>query len=260
MLTLDFVGYGLSRFCVSARYTCPMAKRKSTEVVAESVYGDEVVAAAPAVKHRRLRLSFNSPVVLAFALISLIALGLAHLPGNWTMRLFSVYRSPLTDWLTYPRFFLHVLGHADLSHYLSNLMLLLVLGPPLEAHYGSRTMIEIMAVVALVSGLVNFIFFPGSALLGASGIVFAFIILASMAGMKYGTIPITMIFAVLLWIGTEVWNMVTVTNNVSELTHIVGGAVGAILGFALARRMRPNDTPAVRSELPSADLPYSAPH
>ncbi|MDR2703317.1 MAG: rhomboid family intramembrane serine protease [Cellulomonadaceae bacterium] len=195
----------------------------------------EVVAVK---KQRGLRVSFNSPVILTFALISLLALGLGYLPGDITRRLFSVYRSPFTDWLTYPRFFLHVLGHANLSHYVSNLMLLLVLGPPLEAHYGSRTLVEIIAIVALVSGLVNFIFFPGAALLGASGVVFAFIVLASMIGMRHGTIPLTMIFAVLLWIGTEVWNMIFVTNNVSELTHIIGGAVGAALGFALARRFR----------------------
>jgi len=245
-----------------------MAKKKTATsgvvanngVVAETVYsndiipaysGDVVPTSTKVVEKRRrgLRVSFNSPVVLGFALISLIALGLAYLPGDWTMRLFAVYRAPLTDWMTYPRFFLHVLGHANLQHYLSNLMLLLVLGPPLEAHYGSRTMIEIIAVVALVSGLVNFIFFPGSALLGASGVVFAFIVLASMAGMKHGTIPLTMIFAVILWIGTEVWNMITVTNNVSELTHIIGGAVGAALGFALARRNRPVDPSPKQPEL-----------
>jgi len=238
-----------------------MAKKRTSSdgIVAESIYqtedsySTEVVAGSPPPKRRRLRLSFNAPVVIAFALISLLALGLSYLPGNWNMRLFAVYRAPFTDWLTYPRFFLHVLGHANIQHYLSNLMLLLVLGPPLEAHYGHRTLIEIMAIVALVSGLIQFIFFPGTALLGASGIVFAFIVLASMIGMQRGTIPLTMIFAVLLWVGTEVWNMFAVTNDVSELTHIVGGTVGAILGFVLAKRSQTPEDGDV-----DTDLPYDA--
>jgi len=225
-----------------------MAKKRASDtgIVSESIYSsDDLYAGAAATEspvphRRRLRLSFNAPVVIAFALISLLALGLSYLPGNWNMRLFAVYRAPLTDLLTYPRFFLHVLGHANIQHYLSNLMLLLVLGPALEAHYGHRTLIEIMAVVALVSGLIQFVFFPGTALLGASGIVFAFIVLASMIGMERGTIPLTMIFAVLLWIGTEVWNMFALQNDVSELTHIIGGAVGAVLGFLLARRTQPD--------------------
>ena len=222
----------------------------------DSSYVTETSAVAAVPKRRRLRLSFNAPVVLIFALLSLLALGLSYLPGNWNARLFSVWRSSLTDFWTYPRFFLHVLGHGNLQHYISNLMLLLVLGPPLESHYGHRTLIEIMAIVALVSGLVQFIFFPGTALLGASGIVFAFIVLASMAGMQQGTIPLTMIFAVLLWIGTEVWNMIALDNNVSELTHIVGGTVGAILGFALARRS--GKTPDVDQLTTGSDYPYNA--
>ena len=70
------------------------------------------------------KIQYNSPAVLTFALLSLLALVLGKATGGWlTAKLFCVYRSPLTDLLTYPRFFLHVLGHSGWSHYSGNILL-----------------------------------------------------------------------------------------------------------------------------------------
>ena len=185
----------------------------------------------------RLRIQYNAPVVLTFALISLGALGLDFLTNGWTtMHLFCVYRSPLTDPLTYVRMVGHVLGHSGYAHYLGNMMLLLVVGPPLEEKYGSRRLLFCILITALVSGLVQFIFFPGAALLGASGIVFMMIVLSSLAGMRNGAIPLTLILVVVLYLGGEVVDSVTVQDNVSHLTHIVGGLCGAALGFSMSRQ------------------------
>ena len=64
-------------------------------------------------RKRVVRIQYNSPVVLSFSLLCLGALALGWLTGGWsTVRLFSVYRSPASDLLTYPRFILHVLGHS----------------------------------------------------------------------------------------------------------------------------------------------------
>ena len=51
------------------------------------------------------KVQYNSPVVLDFALLALLALVLGKATGGWlTAKLFCVYRSPLTDLLTYPGF------------------------------------------------------------------------------------------------------------------------------------------------------------
>ena len=92
-----------------------------------------------------------------------------------------------------------------------------------------------VCLAALVSGLVQFLFFPGSALLGASGIVFMMIVLSSLAGMREGAIPLTLILVVFIYLGGEIVDAVTVRDNVSQLTHIVGGLCGAGLGFAMKR-------------------------
>ncbi len=187
-------------------------------------------------KNRTLHLQYNSPVVLSFAIVSLGTLLLNLLTGGRSNRLlFSVYRSSLTDLLTYPRFFLHVLGHANFSHYISNMMLILVVGPPLEEKYGSRSLLWAIAVTALVSGLVHWLFFPGTALLGASGIVFMMIVMSSLAGMKDGAIPITLILVLILYIGGEIVDGVRLSDNVSQLTHVIGGLCGAFLGASLRR-------------------------
>ena len=184
----------------------------------------------------RLRIQYNSPVVLTFSLLSLGALLLGMVTGERsTQLLFCVYRSALTDPLTYARMFGHVLGHVNYSHFISNIMLLLVIGPPLEEKYGSRRLLVCIALTAFVSGLVQFVLFPGTALLGASGIVFMMIVLSSLAGMGERAIPLTLILVVVLYLGGEVVTAATAQDSISQLTHIVGGLCGAILGFAMGR-------------------------
>ena len=141
---------------------------------------------------RKLVIRFNAPATLTFALLALGALLLGQTLGSGvTMKYFCVYRSSLADPLTYLRFFTHVLGHADYSHYMGNMLLLLLVGPPLEEKYGWKKMAWFMAVTALVTGLVQFIFFPHTALLGASGIVFMMIVLSSFTESRGGGIPVT---------------------------------------------------------------------
>lgn len=186
---------------------------------------------------RRLRIQYNAPVILSFALISLCALLLDRATGGLSNRLFfSVYRAPLLDPLVYPRMVTHVLGHVSYAHYLSNMMLFLVVGPPLEEKYGSKKLLFCLFVTALASGLVQFLLFPGTALLGASGEVFMLIILASLAGARNGAIPLTLIVVVILYLGGELVDAVTMQDSVSQLTHIVGGLCGAVLGFSMSRQ------------------------
>ena len=106
----------------------------------------------------------------------------------------------------------------------------------LEEKYGGATLVEAFAIVAVISGLVNIIFFPGTALLGASGLVFMMIILVSASDLRAGEIPISMILVIVIYLGSEVWSMISATDNVSQLTHIIGGLCGALFGGLLNSR------------------------
>ena len=181
---------------------------------------------------KKLVIRFNAPVVLLFALLSLLVLLLDGWTGGVsTTRFFCVYRSSLADPLTYVRFFGHVLGHSGYSHYMNNMLLLLLVGPGLEEKYGSRNLLMTILVTALVTGLVQFIFFPGTALLGASGVVFMMIVLSSFTESRGGGIPVTLILVVIFYLGGEIIDGIRNTDSVSQLTHVVGGVLGMIFGF-----------------------------
>ncbi len=188
---------------------------------------------------KKLVIRFNAPVILSFALLSLAALVLGVVTdGYTTAAFFSVYRSSLADPLTYVRFFGHVLGHSGYSHYMGNMLLLLLVGPALEEKYGGGRLTLAIVITALVTGLVHFIFFPGTALLGASGVVFMMIVLSSFTEMKKDGIPITLILVVILYLGQELLAGLSGVDNVSQLTHIVGGVCGIVFGFSFKGRRR----------------------
>ena len=177
------------------------------------------------------KIHYNSPVVLTFFFLSVSALLLDILTKGWTtVHLFSVYRSPITP-LFFVRLFGHVLGHSGYAHFAGNMVLFLVVGPPLEEKYGSKALLAGILLTALVSGLLQCALFPHTALLGASGIVFMLILLSSLAGMKAGSIPLTLILVAVIYLGQELYSGLFVQDNVAHFMHLVGGACGTGFGF-----------------------------
>ena len=185
------------------------------------------------------KIDYNAPVSLSLAIAAFLVLCLGWVTGGLTTQLlFCVYGSPWTDPLTYIRLFGHVLGHADLSHYMGNMMLLLLVGPMVEEFYGSGRLLLMCAVTAVVTGLVDMVFFPTTALLGASGIVFMMIILASMVSYRKGKIPLTFFFVAAMYLGQEIYNAIFASDDISQLTHIIGGALGLVFGLTMCRGRR----------------------
>lgn len=186
---------------------------------------------------KKISITYNAPTVLSFVLICVAVLILGNFTGGQTTRLlFMTYHSSLMDPLTYVRFVTHVFGHGDWNHLLGNATYLLLLGPMLEEKYGSRTLWIVVGITALATGLVNYIFFPNVALCGASGVVFAFILMASFTGFRNNEIPLTFILVAIIFIGQQVIDGLFVTDNISNMAHIVGGAVGSVLGYVWNRK------------------------
>ena len=132
----------------------------------------------------------------------------------------------------------HVLGHASYAHYLSNMLLLLLVGPQVEEKYGHSPTFWCIVITAVVTGIVQVIVFPTTALLGASGVVFMMIVLSSFTEMNKEGIPITLILVVVLYLGGELVDGLFNHDNVSQLTHIVGGICGLVFGFTLKGHSR----------------------
>ncbi|MBR3900836.1 MAG: rhomboid family intramembrane serine protease [Ruminococcus sp.] len=188
-------------------------------------------------KEKRFKISFNSPVILGFTLICLAALLLNTITGGLANRMiFSVYRSSMLNPLTYIRFIGHIFGHSGWQHFIGNIMLILVIGPLLEEKYGFRNILAVILSTALITGIIHFMFFPHTMLLGASGVVFALILLSSFVSIKEGEIPMTFILVTVIYIGQQIFEGIFVNDNISNLTHIIGGITGAGMGYALNKR------------------------
>lgn len=188
-------------------------------------------------KPERIRITFNAPVILGFVGICFMVTLLGMLTnGGSTLLFFMNYRSSIENPLTYVRAFTHVFGHVDWSHFLGNTSYLLLLGPMLEEKYGSKVLVVIMTITAFVTGVVNSVLFPDVALCGASGIVFSFIILASFTGFREREIPLTFILVLILYVGQQIYDGIVLTDNISNMAHIVGGLVGAVIGYCLNKK------------------------
>jgi membrane associated rhomboid family serine protease len=184
-----------------------------------------------------MRIRYNAPTVLTFTFISVIVLVLSQtiLPGlaeKWFEVPGRGAFSPGSprNWVS---LFGHAAGHASWTHLISNFSFILLIGPILEENYGSLSLLFMIALTALVTGVLNTLFFRTS-LMGASGVVFMMILLVSFTNFNRGEIPLTFILVLVLYLGRELFNAFsshTVSDGVSEFAHIAGGFCGSLFGF-----------------------------
>lgn len=179
------------------------------------------------------KIQYNSPVILTFTFLALISYLLCYLTNNTLTRLlFSNYRTSLLDPMQYVRLFSYILGHANWAHFSGNFIIILITGPMLEEKYGSKVLIQLILVTAFVTGVIHTIF-SSAALLGASGIVYMFIILSSFTNAQKGRIPLTLIIVFFVFIGREIFGGAFAQDNISQVAHIIGGLCGALFAFKI---------------------------
>jgi len=182
----------------------------------------------------KLRITYNAPVVLTFALAAVGVFILMN--ASVAARGWFVAWPELQDTRSYVGMFSHILGHGSWQHLIGNFMLILLLGPILEERHGSSQLLVMILLTALITGLANLVFSDGL-LLGASGIVFMMILLASMANVRGGEIPLTFIAVALIYMGGEIVRAFR-EDQISQMAHLVGGLAGALFGFATAGAKR----------------------
>ena len=184
----------------------------------------------------KIKISVNAPVTLGFVGICFFIMLLDMVADDFVSKVFITYHSSLTNPLTYLQLFIHVLGHVDWSHFFSNMIYMLLLGPMLEEKYGWKQILLMMVITAFITGLINYIFFWNVVLCGASGICFAFIVLSSFTGVKDHEIPLTFLIVATIFIGQQIYEGLVFEDNISNITHIVGGIIGGIAGYLLNKQ------------------------
>lgn len=187
---------------------------------------------------KRLKITLNAPLVLGFALACTVVTLICMVAGDAARIAFSTYRASLSDPMTYVRLFTHVLGHNGWQHLAGNMAYILLLGPILEEKYGWKNLLAVILVTAAITGIIHNLLFPRTMLLGASGVVFAMILLTSFTDFREGEIPLTFILVAAIYLGQQIWQGVTEQDNISQLTHILGGLVGGVAGYLLNREKK----------------------
>lgn len=182
-----------------------------------------------------MKLKYNAPVILTFAILSTIVLAIDTVSGGeFAKTFFTTY--PEFDFkapLSYLRLVSHVAGHANWPHLAGNFTLILLIGPLLEEKYSSKALLAMILMTAFTTSVFNGLFF-NTGLLGASGVVFMLIILSSFTNLRDGEIPITLILVVGIFLTGEIVNAFK-NDSISQFAHITGGLVGGGFGFLLSR-------------------------
>lgn len=192
-----------------------------------------------------LSVSYDAPVTLTFSLISLlvfiifqvilkskngiITIGAPTMSGGESP---FVFANPLC----YFRMIIHVFSAETFAVLISNLMILLLLGPVLEEYYGSVIVGIMMIVSALLSGVLNACFCKHSAT-GSESIVFMLILLNGFISVNKKKIPLASVFVLILFIVGQCKNGVS-DGLIIMITNIAGGLCGSLLAFMASPKVR----------------------
>ena len=180
---------------------------------------------------KKFKLTYNCPVVLTYAAICLALVLVDMLTQGWLNANVMICRGHPSwlDPMTYVRCVTYFFGHSGWSHYASNMLLMLLVGPVVEEKYGSGNLAFMILITGIASGIVNSLFFD-TGIIGASGIVFMMIILSAFTNMRKGEIPLSLILVAAIYLGREIVSAFT-PDTVSQFGHIIGGLFGLFWGI-----------------------------
>ena len=211
----------------------------------------------------KLKVSYNAPVTLTFSLAAIFILFLNWISKNTIVPY--VFTAPgssssampfhFNNALDYVRLVLHIFGHSDWQHLISNISFVLLLGPLIEERYGSPILVLMMAISALVSGVVAACFSPVP-MLGANDIAFLMILLASFSAISKNEIPLSFILILILYIARE-FTGYPAEQNIAIIAHIAGGFCGSLLALLAVpktraqKHMKESEHPLAKSTKPS---------
>ncbi len=175
-----------------------------------------------------MKIKFNSPFILSFTIIAFLEV--LFLSKSTLQTYFILPGSlHLSEPSFYLKLFLWPAGHANFRHFANNFIIILLVGPMLEEKIGTKKLIILVLITILITDFIHIFFFSGG-LLGASGIVFLFIILSSFTNTSKGEIPLTFLLVAIVFLGTEFFKMGS-RDHIAHYAHLLGGLVGGFIGF-----------------------------
>src|SRR5574344_619552 len=201
-----------------------------------------------------LHVTFNAPVTLIFAFLCVVffALDAFWLKGKILEHVLTChgkigsavafnFKNPFD----YTRILTHVFGNTSWTELFINLAYILLLGPTLEERYGSPITALTMVMAALVTGVLN-VCFLSTTLTGSETIVLLMILLASVASIDKGELPLTFFFVFILYCAYEMYSTIKadasyqkgflsfLNINIPLFIDLSGAVCGSLFGFLVA--------------------------
>ncbi|MBP5794031.1 MAG: rhomboid family intramembrane serine protease [Spirochaetaceae bacterium] len=190
-------------------------------------------------KTKFLSFSFDSPLVIIFAVISIFIMVLNSIAesrsASGLLGFFSAptsfrvaetafnFRNPVH----YLRLFFHIFGQRKWINLVRDLSFILLLGPQLEKLYGTKMLLLMFSVCAFTSGVLGICFLQ-QPLCGASCIAFMMILLTVYMSIKKQVVPVSSVLLLLLYIGQGISNA---GGGNTEIIHLIGGICGSLFGM-----------------------------
>ena len=146
-----------------------------------------------------------------------------------------------------PRWYLgvvgHVFAHQGLIHWAGNMALFLLLAPAIERKLGALRFLFTLLGLTLLTGLSEALVltFTRTAVIGASGLVFAFILLTTFTESRKGEIPLSSLAVAMLW-GTKELGGLFTPDTVANSAHLAGALWGFIWGWKFLPKEEPPAT------------------
>lgn len=184
------------------------------------------------------RIVVNAPILLGFVCLCTLLHMIAEIvPGLPQILGVDDAFTQLWNPFSYLSLFTHVLAHSDWGHLKGNMVHLLLVGPAVEHEFGSRNLLLIILLVAFSSAMVHLaVGADHTYQLGASGVVFACILLSSLVTASAACIPLSFVIVAIWWLGDELFKFFFSGDGVSHHAHISGGIVGTMAGYYIHRQ------------------------
>lgn len=143
------------------------------------------------------------------------------------------FQAGVTPWWKY---FTSILGHSGLEHLSNNLFFIGVFGTILELETSGRTALNIFFISALFANLSAFIFYPETAIIGASAGGTG--LLAALAVLKPNNIGLALGVPLPMWAVLPIYVMInlaglTASTGIAYEAHLMGMIAGGLAGFYL---------------------------
>jgi membrane associated rhomboid family serine protease len=130
-----------------------------------------------------------------------------------------------------PGIFLGPLIHENFKHLLSNSLPLLLLGSGIIYFYWNSSF-KVFALIYLGSGILDWIFARKAYHIGASGLIYGFVVFLFFSGIiRRDRRAIALALIVTFLYGSIIWGVLPLDNGISWESHLFGSVMGIFSAF-----------------------------